>query len=113
VWLDAAPLRADAVDEGTYFGGRTGLSEARKDARDAVGVGVEVHVGHGIDGKRDVEAEFLRLARGRLDTDAGGDTGENDLRDAEVLQVVVEAGVRERSPGALGDGVVCGLLVAG
>lgn len=42
-------------------------------------------------------------ARGGLDTDAGRDTGENGLGDAEVTQVGVHGGVVERSPAQLGD----------
>ena len=41
----------------------------------------------GIDGQGDVVPVLVRLARGRLDPDAGGDPGDHQLGDAQLLQV--------------------------
>ena len=53
----------------------------------------------------------MRVASGRFDTDASGDAGDNDLCDTQVLQVLLEARVRERSPLSLRHRVVSRLLV--
>jgi hypothetical protein len=44
-------------------------------------VSIGVPVGHGVDGEGDVESELVCVAGGRLDADAGGDSGDDDLRD--------------------------------
>ncbi len=74
------------------------FSEAREDARDAVEVGVGVHVGHGIDGESDVEAELVCLTRGGFDSNAGGDADDYDLGDTEAFEMLFEAGVGEGAP---------------
>ena len=53
----------------------------------------------------------LGLACGRLDTDAGGNAGDHDLRDTQVPQVLLQARVPERPPLPFGDRVVSRLLV--
>ena len=60
-----------------------------------------LHVGRGVDGERDVEPEFMRLARGRLDSGAGGDSGDHGLRDSKLRQMLIKIRVRERAPGPL------------
>ncbi len=82
-----------------------------EDARDAVGVGVGVHVGHGVGGQSDVVAELVGVAGGGFDAGAGGYADDDELGDAEIFEVMIEAGVGEGSPCALGYGVVGGLLV--
>ena len=78
---------------------------------DAVVVRLGAHVGHGVDGERDVEARFIGLARGRLDAGAGGDAGDHHLGDALRLSNGFEIGAGERAPGPLGHHDVAGLLV--
>ena len=55
--------------------GRPDLAEPGKDRASAVCVGIRMHVGHRVDGERDVEAEFIALTGGRLDAYAAGDPG--------------------------------------
>ncbi len=51
------------------------------------------------------------MAGGRFDADAGGDARDDDLRDAEPLEVRLEIRAGERTPGSLGHQMV--LPVAG
>ena len=68
-------------------------------------------VGHRVDGKRHVIAEFMRLAGGQLDAGAGGDSGDHDLGNAEALEMLLEARACECAPGSLGDRVILRLAV--
>ena len=74
-------------------------------------VSIKVHIGHGVDRKRNVEPVFVCLARCGLDADAGRDASDHNMCDAQSLQVFVETRVRERSPRTLRHSVVFRLLV--
>ena len=100
-----------AVEESDDLPGDAGFSQTGKDPRDAVVVRIRVGVSGGIDREGDVESVLVRLARGRLDTNTGGNSGNHDLCNPQLLQVLVQTCVRECSPGPLGDCVVLGLLV--
>ncbi|OIK06774.1 hypothetical protein BIV23_07260 [Streptomyces monashensis] len=54
---------------------------------------------------------FVGLAGGGFDAETGGDASDEDLGDAEPVEMVGEVGAVERSPGVCGDGLVAGLLV--
>ena len=90
---------------------RARFAEPREDARDAVRVSLGAAVGHRVDGKRHVIAEFMRLAGGRLDAGAGGDSGDHDLGNAEALEMLLEARACECAQGSLGDRVILRLAV--
>jgi hypothetical protein len=70
-----------------------------------------IDVGHGVEGQRHVEAVLMGLSGGGLDALAGCRATDDDLGDAEFLEVFGQVGVVERAPGVLGDGLVAGLLV--
>ena len=72
-------------------------------------MGVGGQVGHRVGGEGDVVAVFVGGAGGRLDADAGRDTGQHDLGDAAAAQVDVEVGAVERAPVPLGDDDVLGM----
>jgi len=74
-------------------------------------VDVSVHVRHGVDSESHVESKFMGVTRGRLDTRAGGDACDHDLRDAELPEMSFEVGVGESAPGPLGDDVIAWPLV--
>ena len=74
-------------------------------------VNVRVHVGHGIDSECDIEAEFVGVARGGLDPGAGGDTGNDDLGDAILLQILLQIGVGEGAAGSFGHDMIARLPV--
>ena len=84
-----------------------------KDARDAMTVSIKVHVGHGVDRKRDAESVFVCSAtRCGLDADAGRDAGDHNMRDVQTLPGVRrDSWVRERSPRTLRHSVVSRVLV--
>ncbi len=50
--------------------------------RETVLVRFGAHIGHGIGRKGDVEALLIGLARGGFYADSGGDTCDDDLRNA-------------------------------
>jgi hypothetical protein len=56
------------------------VSQLGEFSRDAVDVRFRARVRHGVNGKSDIEPALMRLACGRLDTDASGDAGDYDLR---------------------------------
>lgn len=56
------------------------VSQLGEYSRDAVDVRIRARVRHGVNGKSDIEPARMRLACGRLDTDASGDAGDYDLR---------------------------------
>lgn len=70
------------------------FAELGKDAREAI---VE-RVGHRVDGKRDVEAEFVRKTCVGLYADAGRNSGKHELADAETFQIGFEIGAGEGTP---------------
>ena len=78
---------------------------------DAVDVSLWARICHGVHGQGDVEPAFVGLACGRLDTEAGGDASDHDLRNIQVLQVLLQARIPERSPLLLCHRVVARLLV--
>ncbi len=88
-----------------------GLAQAGKDARDAVVVSVCVHVRHGVYCKSHVEAVLVRMACRRLDSDTGSDSGDHHLGDAQVFEVLLQAGVGKCSPRPFGHRMVGRLLV--
>jgi hypothetical protein len=100
-----------AIEQTKALLGGAGFAQLGKYSRDAVVVRVSVDGGHGVDGEGNVKSQLVRLAGGRLDTEAGGDAGDNDVRDTQLVQMIFEACVRERSPGPLRHRVVSGLLV--
>lgn len=55
---------AALIEQGNDLGAGTGFAKTRKDPRDAVLVGVQMHVGHRVDRQGDVEPQFLSLSRG-------------------------------------------------
>ena len=96
----------EVVDEANDLPGHAGFARPREDAGDAVGMGFKAHVSHGVDGEDDVEPELVCESCGLLHCGGGGDAGDNNLRDTELLQVLFEVGVRERSPRPLRHHVV-------
>jgi len=72
-------------------------------------MGVGAAIRHGVERKRDVEAKLVSMTRGGLDAGAGGDAGDHHLDDIKPLEMLLEIGVGEGTPGALGYQVVCRL----
>ena len=95
-----------AIEEVDNILGGIGFTKAWKDARDTVSMSVGVQVGHGVDGENNIETAFVRLTGGRFHAKAGGDTGENDLRDTQTFQARFEPGIGERTPRSFGHGVI-------
>ncbi len=79
--------RGSGTDVGEDLGGGPRLSEAGEDQRGRVLVRGGVEVGHGAEGQRHVEAVLVGLPGGGLDTDGGGESADDDLGDAEFLEV--------------------------
>ena len=90
---------------------RACFAQPRKDPRDAVDVGISIKVRQGIDGEGDIQPVLMGLLCGRLDADARGDDSDHDLRGTQLLQMLVEARVRERSPRPLRHRMVSRLPV--
>src|SRR6185437_5899547 len=90
---------------------RAGLAHLRENPDDAVVVRFGVRVGHRIGRQHDVEAEFVRLARGGFDARAGGDADHDHLRGAKLPKMLFETGVGEGAAGLLGHEVIAGLPV--
>jgi hypothetical protein len=67
-----------AIEQTEDLLGGAGFAQLGKYSRDAVVVRVSVDGGHGVDGEGNVKSQLVRLAGGRLDTEAGGDAGDND-----------------------------------
>ena len=87
------------------------LAEPRKHVCDAVVVSLGTRIGHRVGGKGDVEARLVGLPRGGLDAGAGGDAGDDDLRDAALPQLALEIGAGECAPCPLGHGDIVGLSI--
>src|SRR5580704_4621648 len=97
------------VEEGDDFLRGAGLTEPRENVCEAVAMRLGTHVGHGVDGERDVEARLIGLPCRGFDTGAGGDAGDHHLRHAARLQLALEIGARERAPRPLGYRDIAGL----
>ncbi len=104
--MPAARSCARAIQETDDLLRGAGFAESRKDSRDAIYMGVGVHVRHRIDSKRNIEAEFMRVTRRRFDADACRDASDDDLRDAKLLEMRVEIGIGEGTPSPLSDRVI-------
>jgi len=87
-----------AVEQVDNVLGGIGFAQAGKDARDAINMNVGLQVGHGVYGEDNIETAFVSLTCGRFHANAGGDTGENNLRYTQTLQVGFEPRVGERAP---------------
>ena len=83
------------LDLGENLCGGGGFAEARKDVVDAVPMVVGVGVGHRVDGKHHVVTVLVGGAGGGLHTQAGGDSGDHDLGDAALLQLLMQVGAPE------------------
>src|ERR1700722_6339847 len=90
---------------------RAALAQPWENQFYAVGMGVRVQVGHGIDSQGYIEPVLIGMTCGGLEPYAGGEAEDHDLRDAELLQVLVEVGVGEGAPRPLRDEVIFGLPV--
>jgi hypothetical protein len=90
---------------------RAGFPETGENPGEAIGVGVLIHIGHGVGGERDVEAEFIGVAGGRFDAEAGGDAAEHNLCHALASQVIFKVGAGKRTPGSFGHKMILGLPI--
>ena len=77
------------------------LADLGEDPRDAIGMGVGVAVGHGVNGHGGVEPQLIGLTRRRLRTIAGRNAGDHDLGNAPFPELALQIRARE--------GAWCGL----
>ena len=73
------------VEQNNNLLSRSRFPQARKNLCCAVQVSVRVHVGHGVGRQGDMVSVFVRLARGRLDPNAGIDARDHHLGDTQLL----------------------------
>src|ERR1700761_6848786 len=72
---------------------------------------VRPRIGHGIDGKCDVESQLIRLSRSGFDAGSGCDTCNDNLRNPFGLQLRLEVRAGECAPCPLGYDNIAGLAI--
>jgi hypothetical protein len=60
-------------------------------------VRIHVQIRHRVGGECDVEAILISLARGRFDTNTGGNARKYDLRNTEGAKMLFKSRLRKRS----------------
>ena len=68
-------------------------------------------IGHGIDGKRDVESRFVRLSSRCFDTGSRRHARDDDLRNAACLELRFKVSARKRTPCSLRHDDIVGLAI--
>ena len=66
-------------------------------------------IGHGIEGKRDVESRFVRLSSRRFDTGSRRHARDDDLRNSVCLELRFKVSARKRAPCSLRHDDIVGL----